>query len=187
MRLVGTIVVIFAATTLAGDYSRVPIPSKRAYGRVRDQLFTPSIFQIKPVSILKSKNQQGKVVDSAQVYALQMKGADGQGFVAYFTTPRNTLKSVVGIRQASLSRNTAEFKDALFPGIRRVPIGLTSAQMTYLDPRTDRLATKVYRDRVALQLNLIPAKDQFLGQILLVLPDMNRSFVCGAFKVAKPQ
>jgi hypothetical protein len=57
--------------------------------------------------------------------------------------------------------------------------------MMFVNPKTGLLETKVYRDQVTLQLNLIPKKDQFLGQILLVMPDVNRSFVCGAFKVPR--
>jgi hypothetical protein len=185
MRFLGTLVVILAATSLAGDFSRVPIPSKRAYGRVRDQLFTPSFIQLKQVSILKSKNREGQVVDSAKVFTLLLKGSDGQGFAACFTTPRNSLAKSTGIRQSALTRGTSAYNAALFPGERRVPIGLTSAQMMFVNPKTGLLETKVYRDRVTLQLNLIPSKDQFLGQILLVLPDVNRSFVCGAFKVPR--
>ena len=185
MRFPGILVVILAATSLAGDFSRVPIPSKRVYGRVRDQLFTPSFIQLKQASILKSKNREGKVVDSARVFTLLLKGRDGQGFAACFTTPRDSITSFNGIRQASLTRGTSAYKAALFPGARRVPIGLTSAQMMFVNPKTGLLETKVYRDQVTLQLNLIPKKDQFLGQILLVMPDVNRSFVCGAFKVPR--
>lgn len=163
----------------------MPIPTKRAYGRVRDQLFTPVSVQIKPVSVLRMKGSSGKIVDSAQVYSLLVRGGDGQGFAAYFTTPRNTLSSPVGIRQAAMTGGSSEYLKAMYPSGRRVPIGLTSAQMTFLNPKSGRLETKVYRDGVALRLNLIPTRDQYLGQILLVLPDVNRSFICGAFKVPK--
>lgn len=172
---------------MAGDYSRVPIPTKRAYGRVRDQLFTPVSFQIKPVSVLKTKDRSGAIVDSAHVFSLVIRGDDGQGFAAYFTTARNSLAFPIGIRQAAMMRGSSDYLKTMFPAGRRVPIGLTSAQMTFLNPKTQRLETKVYRDRVALQLNLIPSRDQFLGQILLVLSDVNRSFVCGAFKVSRNQ
>lgn len=187
VRFLGVCVIVFAATSLAGDYSRVPMPSKRAYGRVRDQLLTPVSFQIKPVSWLKTKDRLGKVMDSAQVFALVVRGSDGQGFAAYFTTDRNTLASSIGIRQAAMKRGSSEYLKAMYPAGRRVPIGLTSAQMTFLNPKTNRLETKTYRDRVSLQLSLIPGRDQLLGQILLVLPDMNRSFVCGAFKAPLSQ
>ena len=174
MRFLGTL----AATSLAGDFSRVPSPSKRAYGRVRNQLFTPSFIQLKQVSILKSKNWEGNLVDSVRVFTPILRGSDGQGFAACFTTQRNSLAKSTGIRQATLTNGTSAYKAALFPDEKKVPIGLTSAQMIFLNPKTGLLETKVYRDRVTLQLNLIPSKDQFLGQILLVLPDVNRSFVC---------
>lgn len=187
VRLLGIWLAVMTSTSLAGDYSRVPIPSKRAYGRVRDQLFTPTEFQIKRVSVLKTKDRNGKVVDTAQVFSLIVRGDDGQGFVAYFTTPRDSLEVTVGIRQAALMRGSSAYAKALFPPGRRVPIGLTSAQMMFVNPKTGRLEAKTYRDRVSLQLNLIPNRDRLLGQVLLVLPDMNRSFICGAFKVPKAQ
>ncbi len=185
MKHLGTLISVLAAQSLAVDYSRVPIPSKRAFGRVRDNLISPSLIKLKSVSTLKSKNRDGKVADTTTVYSLLLTGSDGQGFVAYFTTPRNSLAHTIGIRQSALTRDSKEYTDALFSGGRRVPIGLTSAQMMFVNPKTGRLETKVYRDRVAMQLNLIPSKDQTLGQILLVLPDVNRSFVCGAFKVPR--
>jgi hypothetical protein len=77
----------------------------------------------------------------------------------------------------SYSRHLS-IQSGTLPGERRVPIGLISAQMMFVNPKKGLVETKVHRDRVTLQLNLIPSKDQFLGQILLVLPDVNRSFVC---------
>ncbi len=185
MRLIGICSLGLIACSFAGDYSRVPIPSKRAYGRVRDQLFTPTTFQLKHVSVLRSKNSGGEIVDSAQVFSLIFKGDDGQGLVVYFTTPKNSFEFPIGIRQAAMIRGTAPYQQALFTSGRKVPIGVTSAQLMFINPKTGQLETKVYRDRVACQLNLVPTKEQFLGQVLLVLPDMNRSFVCGAFKVPR--
>jgi hypothetical protein len=174
MRFLGTL----AATSLAGDFSRVPSPLNRACGRGLDQLFTISFIQVKQVSILKSKNWEGKVVDSARVFVLLLKASDVRGFAACFTTRRNSLAKSTGIRQATLTHGTSAYKATLFPDERKVPIGLISAQMMFVNPKKGLVETKVHRDRETLQLNLIPSKDQFLGQILLVLPDVNRSFVC---------
>lgn len=185
MKSPGIALLVLAATTLAGDFSRVPIPKKRAYGRVRDQLLDPVGIQVKPVSRVMTKDKKGKIVDSAQVFALVFRGSDGQGFVLYFTTPRDSLEIPVGIRQAAFTRGTAEYQQVLFSSKRKVPIGATSAQMMFINPKTQRLETKVYRDRVCAQLTLVPTKDVILGQVLLVLPDMNRSFVCGAFKLPR--
>lgn len=176
---------LLSALAVAGDYSQVPIPSKRVYGRVRDQLLNPSSIELKKLSQLKTKDASGRIVDSAQVYALIFRGSDGQGIVAYFTTPEDSLAVPIGFRQPAVMRNSPEHRKMMYPGGRKVPIGVTSAQMTFLNPKTGRLETKVYRDRVAAQLSLIPTRGTLVGQLLLVLPDMNRSFVCGAFKVPK--
>jgi hypothetical protein len=186
MRFLSVIVAgLVGACSIAGDYSRVPIPSKRVYGRVREQLLAPTIVSLRPVNRLASKDLTGKIVDSARVYGLIIQAGGGQGIVVYFTTKHDSVGRPIGIRQSAMKRDSLLYRQMMFPEGRRVPIGVTSAQMMFINPKTQRMETKVYRDHISAQLTLSPVGGHIVGQVLVVLPDMNRSFVCGAFKVPR--
>lgn len=189
---IGVGVLAFAFPVICGsaDLSGVPLSSKRAYGRLIDRPFQLSQAKLKKLGQISAKNRRGAVTDVAQVWALSLEGGGGQGFVLYFTAEIGEEITKLAYRRPPVLRSTPEYRKVMFTfgdQVRSVPIGVTSAQMLFLNPKSGKVESKVYRDMFTARLLLQRGKSDMMGQVLLLMPDQKKSFVYGAFKVAQVQ
>jgi hypothetical protein len=181
---IGWVLASFASlTTYAADFSGVPITGKRAYGRVRDTSMIISRAVIKKLGKVESKDARGKVNGSAQIYALSLTARDGSGFIAYFTVPDDLSIYNVNYRRRPNLTGTHEYRENMRMRNSKVPLGITSAQMLFWHPNKREMQSKVFRSLFSARLvlgSLTPSG--ITGQMILVMPDMRKSFVSGAFK-----
>jgi hypothetical protein len=167
----------------SADFSAVPISGKRAYGRVRDTSMIIQSASLKRLNVIESKDSQGNVNGRAQVYGLSLLARDGTGFVLYFTTPTDSSLMNLNYRRRPNLAGTPEYRANLLMNAYRIPMGLTSSQLLFRVPEKSIVQSKVFRNLFSARLVLgLRNGNEIPGQIILVTPDLRKSFIVGAFK-----
>jgi hypothetical protein len=145
------------------DFSRLPFPKRRAYGRIVNDTFqcnSGSIRRLKSSSI-------------ADLYALSLKDDRGALIIVYFTR-------LVG---DPLERFEYRHRPSEIRKRGEVPIGITSIQYSLGANSQSGTQYKVFQEAFSARLFLGSTSSKTVtGSIVAVFPDQQRSFVSGSFK-----